>query len=1180
MALAWSASVAPLPAVAANTPVPHLRPVHGHRVSQHRPVFQAAAGTLQQGPSTSSTAAPLGTSPWAPLGPQPIVGLSTYGASAGRVTALAARGLIVYAGTADGGVWKSTDGGQTWAPKSDTQPTLAIGAIAISWGATTATDTVYAGTGEGNHCQDCLPSQGLLKSVDGGTTWAAPISVASGTYFFDALVIDRTNNQHLMAATTAGLYESTNAGVAWTQRRSGRFDTVGQDPSVAAQFWASHTTSCESAPSTGEIGIWNASNLTWTSSWNGTNPALPVHAVRIGLDVGPNSTAYAAVATCQESTYVIGQSEGILKTTNGGLTWSVVTPPDYFTVTSGTQKQAQGWYDNVVAVDPSDGTGNTAVFGGITMVTTTDGGASFQDVAFPYNGGPIHPDFHAIAFTGPHTFYTGNDGGIYSTSNLGATGQPSDWTNRNAGLSVTQFYQGSSVDLTHLVGGSQDNGTAGNPQGAAPAAWASLLDGDGFWTAMIPGQNTLFSESSAGDIYQIDYSGSVAPTEVAPCSAPYTDPSCNDPTGFSAPYVIDPTSSTAGSARLYAGTNFVYRTVTGGLPFGGTTAGAAWSKISNDLTTGTGGGAHPADFINTMAIGAGTTSGTVITGSWFGRIYQVNNGPAATTGSWVDITGNLPAWSAAADSGNAWVTGVAVNPLDSTEAWVTIGTTTGSRIWHTNNAGTAPTTWTDISTTLPANLVLDSITVDPIKPQNVYIGTDAGAMACATCGTSSGTVIAPSWVPLGTGGLPNVRVDYISLTQNDVDLVAWTHGRGAWYLPRPFPTPGASLQPTRLSFGNRTLYTTSSPQTATLSSTGTPGTTLTVSNIAAGGGDFAINNNSQSTPCPTTFPFVLPQGSSCNIGVTFTPSTQSAETGTLTVSDNAADSPQTTQLDGTGTLQTFWESLGGSLTSSPAATSWGPNRLDIFARGRDNALYHMWWDGTTWQYWVRLGGSLTSDPVAVSWGANRLDVFARGNDLALYHTWSTDGGANWNYWVRLGGTLASNPSASSWGSGRIDLYAAGQDHALYHMWTSNGGNAVTDWTYWTFLGGSLTTDPAASSWGSGRLDVFAAGQDKALYHMWSTDGGTTWTYWSYLGGTLASSPAATTWGPTRIDLVALGQDKGLYHKWSNDGTTFTSWQAEAGTWTLNPTAASRAQHVIDVFVRGNDAALWHKAIAG
>jgi hypothetical protein len=80
-----------------------------------------------------------------------------------------------------------------------------------------------------------------------------------------------------------------------------------------------------------------------------------------------------------------------------------------------------------------------------------------------------------------------------------------------------------------------------------------------------------------------------------------------------------------------------------------------------------------------------------------------------------------------------------------------------------------------------------------------------------------------------------------------------------------------------------------------------------------------------------------------------------------------------------------WESLGGGLTSGPAVASWAANRLDVFARGGDDALWHKFWDGTSWHDWESLGGSLTSDPAAVSWGPNRIDAFARGGDNALWH---------------------------------------------------------------------------------------------------------------------------------------------------------------------------------------------------
>ncbi|PED22430.1 hypothetical protein CN971_17105, partial [Bacillus thuringiensis] len=80
-----------------------------------------------------------------------------------------------------------------------------------------------------------------------------------------------------------------------------------------------------------------------------------------------------------------------------------------------------------------------------------------------------------------------------------------------------------------------------------------------------------------------------------------------------------------------------------------------------------------------------------------------------------------------------------------------------------------------------------------------------------------------------------------------------------------------------------------------------------------------------------------------------------------------------------------WEDLGGILTSDPAVASWGPNRLDCFARGLNNHMWHRGWDGTRWGEWEDLGGILTSSPAAVSWGPNRIDCFVRGQNDHMWH---------------------------------------------------------------------------------------------------------------------------------------------------------------------------------------------------
>src|SRR5580700_255028 len=75
-----------------------------------------------------------------------------------------------------------------------------------------------------------------------------------------------------------------------------------------------------------------------------------------------------------------------------------------------------------------------------------------------------------------------------------------------------------------------------------------------------------------------------------------------------------------------------------------------------------------------------------------------------------------------------------------------------------------------------------------------------------------------------------------------------------------------------------------------------------------------------------------------------------------------------------------WKSLDGKITDAPVVVSWAKNRLDVFARGSDNAVWHIWCDGNQWGQWESLGGKIRGTPTAVSWGPGRLDIFARGND--------------------------------------------------------------------------------------------------------------------------------------------------------------------------------------------------------
>lgn len=264
-----------------------------------------------------------------------------------------------------------------------------------------------------------------------------------------------------------------------------------------------------------------------------------------------------------------------------------------------------------------------------------------------------------------------------------------------------------------------------------------------------------------------------------------------------------------------------------------------------------------------------------------------------------------------------------------------------------------------------------------------------------------------------------------------------------------------------------------------------------------------------------------------------------------------------------------WDSLGGTAVGSPAMSSWGPGRLDVFVRGSDDGLWHRYYQNG-WGPWEDLGGVLTSEPAAVSWGSGRIDVFARGSDGQLWHRFSQGG---WGPWEPLGGQLTGSPGVASWGPGRLDVFARGTDGRLWHRYFAGF------WGPWESpLGGALGvgTGPAAVSWGPGRIDVFVAGTDSRLYHAWFDHG---WHGWEVpVPGSLlgATSPSAASWGPGWLSVWVTGTDLHPYQATFDGG--WNAFQGFAsGTSRSGPGVTAWAPGRLDVVETGVDGAVWHLA---
>jgi spore germination protein YaaH len=271
------------------------------------------------------------------------------------------------------------------------------------------------------------------------------------------------------------------------------------------------------------------------------------------------------------------------------------------------------------------------------------------------------------------------------------------------------------------------------------------------------------------------------------------------------------------------------------------------------------------------------------------------------------------------------------------------------------------------------------------------------------------------------------------------------------------------------------------------------------------------------------------------------------------------------------TTTTLWTSLQGVLTSAPDASTWGPSRVDAFARGQDNGLWQNTWNGTAYAGWAPLGGKMSADPGAVSWGPNRIDVFIRGQDNALWHRYSD--GTTWSGWESVGGSFSSGPDIASWGTSRLDIFVRGKDNALWHKYWDG-----RQWGSWESLGGVLSSDPTAVSWGPNRLAIFARGGDNQMWHKaWL---GNQWSSWEPLGGGFISGPDAASCASNRLDLFGVGNDHGLWRK-SWTGSVWTGWSPQGGRWTSDPSAVCPPGTTqLTLFDRGIDYAVWTTNMPG
>ncbi len=699
---------------------------------------------------------------WVNIGPAPMK-RSTIGQQqvdvSGRVTALAVdprNSNTVFLGAAQGGLWKTTNGGNSWTPLTDDQASLSVGSIAID---PQHPHTIYVGTGEPTPGGDNYYGAGILKSTDGGAHWQLLGADQFSGLGIVSILINPNNTNILYAASSRtgvagsttpvrGLWKSTNGGASWSalltcEKCYGASDLV-MDPrhpnTLYAGFWL--------------YGILKSSDggQHWTRLTNGL-PSSQFDRVELAISPSNPSVLYAGYHYMVPNRY---NGALLLRTTDSGSSWSQVQAPNYC--------GSQCWYDNVIIVDP--GNTNKVYLGGsanyisqptfavkAVVIKTVDGGNNWLDMS--PNDTPahsLHPDVHALAFDPqhPNTIWVGNDGGVWKSTDGGQT-----WQDRNTNLATLQF-TGIALHPTnnHIVfGGMQDNNKA---KTSGSLAWDALDVGDGGHAAIDPFNSHYFYGTRYSISFQRNDQSGTAPSSDWPMKTEGINR--DDRALFYPPFALDP----ANPGVIYFGTHRLYRS---------TDRGENWTAISTDLTKG----AQTKGRLSTIAV-APSAPPTIYVGTSDGNLQVTTNRGA----NWHNV--------AQAPLPNRWVSDIAVLHNDPKTAYVAFNgfnthtPNTPGHIFKTTDRGT---TWHDISGNLPDVPTL-AVALDRNAPGTIYVGTDVGVFRSLDDGHS--------WQPLGTG-LPNVAVVDLALDPTARILVAATHGRSVFRLQLNVPAPPTSTPP-------------------------------------------------------------------------------------------------------------------------------------------------------------------------------------------------------------------------------------------------------------------------------------------------------------------------------------------------------------------------------------------------
>ena len=717
---------------------------------------------------------------WSHIGPTNVSGRCT------DIAVVAPRGksYTIYVATASGGVWKTVNEGTTWEPVFERAASTAVGDIAI---APTNPETLWVGTGEANIFRSSQAGSGVYKSTDGGKTWAH-MGLAD-SYTIGRIVVHPQNPDIVYVAASGhewtdnaerGVFKSADGGKTWEKvlfinERTGAIDLV-MDPSDSNTLYAA---------------TWQRVRLKWNDprnftgysasgvhktadggkTWKPINSGLPEgqYRGRIGIDVclKKPSVLYALVDNYEKADVAeLGEepdsygrpSSGRIKgatlyrSDDKGETWSLVCPTSaemkkYMENHSGTY----GWVFGQMRVDPNDE--NTVYIMGVPLSVSKDGGKTFRELE------GMHGDHHGLWIDPDNSDYlvNVNDGGIVNSYDGGKT-----WRRFTDNLPVCQFFN-IAYDMAipfRVYGSMQDHGSfRGQVLGKKERFTGKALEG--FEAVIFDGAPGGEGSSHAIDpvdpdiVYSAGFYGTISRSDMRlpqrqrsknllPATYPDEPPLRGQ---WVAPFILSPHNN----ETIYHGMQYLFRS---------NNRGDIWERISPDLTYNAAAEMGDIPYHTLFAVSESPRrAGLIYVGTDDGKVHVTRDFGK----SWTEIMAGLPH--------QKWVSRIVASAFDLGTVYMTQN---GKRdddfipyIWKSTDFGK---TWVNIAGNIPYGPV-NVIREDPVNRNILYVGTDGGVFVTKDGGKT--------WNVLG-GNLPMVYVLDLIIHPRDNVIVIATHGRGMW----------------------------------------------------------------------------------------------------------------------------------------------------------------------------------------------------------------------------------------------------------------------------------------------------------------------------------------------------------------------------------------------------------------